>query len=272
MDMPWVNLEECRARFNLGEVLYFPRLGSTNDLALDMLSQGCAHRTLIIADEQTAGRGRQGRKWFTLAGSALALSLVIKDLPPWQESALNVGDLLGRYTALGAVGVCQALNQNYQLEARIKWPNDVLIHDKKVGGILAEAQWQGEQVLGVVLGVGLNIQPPSVPDESELRYPATCIERELGKPVRRSEVLFATLSAIFAWHERLLLPEFIQKWEELLAFRQEWIEILIGPEKQPTSIQVQILGLDDRGYLKVRTADQREWMLAQGEIHLCVRK
>jgi len=151
--MPWVNLEECRTRFNLGEVLYFPRLGSTNDLALSMLKHGCTHRTLIVADEQTAGRGRQGRKWFTPAGSALAFSLVFKDLPAWQESALNVGDLLGRFTALGAVGVCEALIQNYQLEARIKWPNDVLLNERKVGGILAEAQWQGEQVLGVVLGV-----------------------------------------------------------------------------------------------------------------------
>jgi len=94
----------------------------------------------------------------------------------------------------------------------------------------------------------------------------------LGRAVTRSDVLMATLEAIFYWHERILQPAFIKKWEELLAFRQEWIEIVMGPEKQPIGLQAQMLGLNERGHLKVKTADQREWVLTQGEIRARVRK
>lgn len=269
--MPFIHPEELQGRFKLGEVLYFDCLGSTNDLAMSLLRHGCAHRTLIIADEQTAGRGRQGRKWFTPPGSALAFSLILK-FDPLQASSLEAGDVLSRFTALGAVGACQALRERYQLEACIKWPNDVLLGRKKVGGVLVEALWQGEQILGVVLGVGINVHPPSVPGEHEINYPATCVEAELGKPVAREEVLSAILEAVLYWCERVHQPLFLQKWEELLAFRQEWVEVTMFLGKSARNLQVQILGLDEQGRLRVRDLQQQEFVLTDGEIRLHLNK
>ena len=170
----------------LGAVRYFSSIGSTNDEALNWSEQHAADLSLVVADEQTAGRGRSGRKWFTPAGCALAFSLILSPTP--DELSYPA-----RITALGALALVDTL-QNQGLRPLIKWPNDVLIHDRKVAGILVESRWSGASPDCFVLGMGVNIRAGSVPPKEEVPFPATCVEGELGKSIDRTQLLLVVLS------------------------------------------------------------------------------
>jgi BirA family biotin operon repressor/biotin-[acetyl-CoA-carboxylase] ligase len=157
---------------SLGDLRFYPQAGSSNDLALVWASEGARDLSLVFADEQTGGRGRLGRRWFTPAGSALAFSLIFR---PSEHEREHVGLFAG----LGALALVDALKARGLL-AEIKWPNDVLIGGKKTAGILVETVWTGAEVDSVVLGMGVNVFAASVPPAEALNFPATCVATELG--------------------------------------------------------------------------------------------
>ena len=125
----------------LGTIRYYDTIGSTNDEAAAWTEAGAQDLSLVVADEQTQGHGRLQRRWFTPPHTGLAMSLVLRQSQPVEPSASAL--LLSRLTGLGAVAVCAALQVCCQLEAQIKWPNDVRLGGRKVAGILAEAYWHG---------------------------------------------------------------------------------------------------------------------------------
>jgi BirA family biotin operon repressor/biotin-[acetyl-CoA-carboxylase] ligase len=150
--------------------------------AAEWLQAGAADFSLVLANEQTAGRGRFQRRWYTPPDAALAFSLILRP----RESEEGQQSLL--FTGLGAVAVCEALERLYGLRPQIKWPNDVLVTGKKVCGILSEAHWQGEKLLGIVLGIGINVAPSSVPPVSAVLFPATCVEDCLASSIYQAPV------------------------------------------------------------------------------------
>lgn len=260
------SLEKALAGLALGSLRYFAQVGSTNTEALRWADAGAPDLSLVVADEQTTGRGRQGRKWLTPPGTALAFSLALRQQP--ETSRVNV-DSLARLTGLGALAVCQALEQLHHLTAQIKWPNDVLLDGRKVCGILAEAQWQDERPSAVILGIGVNVAPGSVPPESEVLYPAACIESVLGQEIDRWQLLRSVLENILAWRERLDLPEFLHAWEERLAFKGQWVYIYTGTDTQgPPDEQGVLLGLDAAGSLRIRVQSGEVRSLNVGELRL----
>src|SRR4030067_2399313 len=138
------------ADLNIPAIRYFPAVGSTNDAAFAWAAEGAPDGALVVADEQTSGRGRGDRRWFTQPGKGLAFSLVIFA----RQSDFHV---MSRLTALGAVAVRYALQRSYNIIPQIKWPNDVLIERQKGAGVLAEALWSDEQIKSAVLGIGTNV-------------------------------------------------------------------------------------------------------------------
>jgi BirA family biotin operon repressor/biotin-[acetyl-CoA-carboxylase] ligase len=273
--MRLTQLEESLADLPLGGVRYFDCVGSTNDVAAQWVAQTAPDLALVVADEQTTGRGRAGRHWYTPPGSALAFSLVM--YPTLEQHGSP-----SRLTALGALAVCEALKNRYQLLAKIKWPNDVLVGDKKVAGVLAEAQWTGGRLSAVILGIGINVAPASVEaalaHETELRFPATSVESALGRPVDRLELLHAVVAGILNGRKRLGAPDFLQDWEANLAYRHEWVQVLPGgiagefskiDEKAPASVQEgQVIGLSKDGSLKLQTRTGEVLTLPVGEVRL----
>jgi BirA family biotin operon repressor/biotin-[acetyl-CoA-carboxylase] ligase len=257
--MDQASLQSLLSDLPLGSVRYFATVGSTNDLARRWAEAGAPDLSLVATDEQTAGRGRLNRRWITSPGSALAFSLILKD--PGEVDVL-------RYTALGALAVCDALNAALPpvLPAQIKWPNDVIATRRlwpaaagkagKLAGVLAEAHWQGETLTAVILGIGINVAPPSVPPDEQLNYPATCVEAVVESPVDRWGLLHAVLERLLFWRERLGTPEFVMAWGARLAFRGEWVQVSF--EGQP-SLEGQVLGLNAEGRLRLRDR--------QGELH-----
>ncbi|MCB2179988.1 biotin--[acetyl-CoA-carboxylase] ligase [bacterium] len=233
-----------------GKTAFFSSTTSTNDIGAEWVQKGVPDFSIIAADEQTKGRGRSGRRWHTNPDSALAFSIILK---PQIDQAY-----FSRYTALGAIGVCQAISQISDTPALIKWPNDVLISNRKVAGILTEMIWKGDHPEAVIIGIGVNITHESLPSEKHLNFPAGFLAASTPEPPDRYQVLYAILSAIKTWRQQITSDAFIKKWERLLAFRNREIEVLLSVpgiednRQPPDKISGQLIGIDPNGLLLVK--------------------
>ena len=247
--MDKIAVDQSLALLNLSAVRYFDSLDSTNLEAARWLSMGAPHLALVLADEQTSGRGRAGRRWITLPSSALAFSLIL------DGSTLQENRVVSRLTGLGAVALAQTLEQVYGLPAQIKWPNDVLIAGDKVAGVLVETHWIGDMLAGAILGIGINVTADSLPPPEELTFPAGCIEIAYGKPVDRLALLREVLQRLLSWLPKLNTAEFLTEWEKRLAYFGKQVKILGGlatPLNETKQVyQGRLVGLDPFGRLRV---------------------
>jgi BirA family biotin operon repressor/biotin-[acetyl-CoA-carboxylase] ligase len=267
--MDQASLETILAELHIEHIRYFDRLGSTNDEAARWAAAGAPDMALVVANEQTAGKGRLGRKWITPPGSALAFSLVLRP-------AAGLAGSLPRWSALGALAVCEALSGLYALRPEIKWPNDVLLERRKAAGVLAEMGWSGSAPDSLVLGIGINVASAAIIETalpaSSLLFPAACIEEFLESPADRMELLRGVLERVIAWRPRLAAPEFLKAWEARLAFREEWVQILPGvaqPDRYGLPVlEGQIVGLAPDGALKLRTLAGAETLVRVGDVRL----
>ena len=208
---------------------------STNERAKELARAGAPHGTLVTADEQSAGRGRQGRTWTAAPGEALLVSVVLRSLD----------ELLPLRAAV-------AVAESIPMPARIKWPNDVWVRGKKVSGILVEGR---PQEGWAVLGIGLNVATRSFPEElSEI---ATSLALE-GAAVSREQVLEALLAAL----ERLLAAPSA---DVLAAWRDR--DALLGAPVSWNGGRGKAAGITDGGALRVET-DAGIVELDAGEVHL----
>jgi BirA family biotin operon repressor/biotin-[acetyl-CoA-carboxylase] ligase len=246
----------------VGPWRYFDRLDSTNLEAARWVAQGAPDLALVVADEQTAGRGRLGRSWFTPPGAALAFSLILTEaVQP---------HLLARLTALGALAVNSALQEGYALATHIKWPNDLLAGGQKLAGLLTETTWEGESQGVTILGIGINVAPASVPADDGLLFPATCVETALGHPIDRWQLFAGVLGALLHWRARLASHEFWQAWEDRLAFRGEWVRVTSGQARPGSAglYEGRVIGLNPDGALRLLSHSGEEVAVPNGELHL----
>lgn len=255
-----MNLNELKkslSKLPLGDVRYFDTIGSTNDEALAWAATESPDLSVVIADEQTAGRGRLARKWFTPKSSALAFSLVLR---PTAEERPHLTRMVG----LAALAVAEGLRKS-GLDARIKWPNDILIHNRKVCGILIESVWSGDDIDCVVIGIGINVLQGSVPMEEMLQFPATSLEAELGHAPDRVEILRDILVSFIELRPQLGTDEFLKQWEDLLALRGTTVQVENAKAPEVTG---QISGLDSDGSLKIRNEHGEFVTVRFGDVRL----
>jgi BirA family biotin operon repressor/biotin-[acetyl-CoA-carboxylase] ligase len=255
--MNQAEIEDLLLGIPVSKVYCYQTVSSTNDLAIEWAGKGALDFTIVIADHQTRGRGRYGRSWFTPPGAALAFSLILRP----REKYENIKP--ASCTALGAVAVSDVLGR-YGLTPQIKWPNDVLLNRKKVCGILTEAQWVGDYLQALILGIGINIAPSSVPPKESLNYPATSVELELEKKVNRYQLLKDIISQVRTWREQINTPKFFAHWEQLLAFKMENVLVTNGEQ----TIEGTLVGLTPNGHLRLRLALGLEREIVAGEIKL----
>jgi biotin-[acetyl-CoA-carboxylase] ligase BirA-like protein len=272
-----------RARPRLGRlassVLFFPTIGSTNDVALawsgkasaerpalewsamELAGRSCARSEglVVVADEQTAGRGRRGHSWFSPAGSGLYVSVVL------MPGAARVDPPRARMLLTLAAGVAlvEGVEAATGLRVDLKWPNDLQVSRRKLGGILAEATSVGSTTDCVVAGYGINVASTALPPD--LRDRATSLESELGRPVDRNHLLVETLVALSRRYEDLLAGRFdaiLDAWRRnapaASGARVTWTAAA-GAEAGVTA------GIDDDGALLVRVGERLE-RIVSGEI------
>lgn len=228
--------------------LHFETIGSTNALAKEKADEGAPHGTLITADEQTAGRGRQGRAWSAPAGSALLMSVIARPV-------------IARYQLAplaAALAVAETCEELADVEAQIKWPNDVWIGRRKVAGILIEARPHHDiECSWMVVGIGLNTRVRIEDLPSDLQQSAV----SLGLP-EGSDALTPLLARLNSnLHAE---PETtIARWRERDALFEQPIAWESG--------EGTACGIDADGNLLVRAVDGQRTTLRAGEVHLALR-
>jgi BirA family biotin operon repressor/biotin-[acetyl-CoA-carboxylase] ligase len=254
-------LEDALSGLGIGSIRYYDSVTSTNDLAQTWAKQGAPDLALVAANKQTAGKGRAGRAWSTPPGTALAFSLVLR--PGSSEEAREALPRLGGVAGLAVASTLQSI---YKLQTEIKWPNDVLLQGKKVCGILAEADWVGNHIDSIVLGIGINVLEGSVPPASNLRLPATSIEAVSGRQPNRLQILAEILQAFKVWRSKAP-ADVISAWEAYLAYKDRLVRVDPGGGE---SYRGRITGLDRSGYLQVETLSGKTLSLhdADGSIRL----
>ena len=259
-------IQEKLSDLPVGVIHFYPAVGSTNEIALKLSKEGADDLTLVIADAQTEGKGRLGRRWFSYPGTGLAFSLIFQ---PESMEQKEYFDIIPRYTGLGALAVCQVLRERYSLPAKIKWPNDVLINNRKCCGILVEVQWSGVELSSIVLGIGINITKEAIPISEELRMMATSVEMELGAKVDRVDLLCQIIHEILNWRSNLYQQLFIQAWESNLAFLGREVVVIEKTKsggKGGWRVVGKISGLERDGALRLTTPDGEDIVIHNGEI------
>ncbi len=255
-----LDLERLRDRLPIDGIgstlIYAPSMGSTNQRALALLETHAAHGTLVVAEQQTEGRGRAGRKWVTRAGRGLAFSLIIN--PAHMEISS-----IGLLTGLGAVAVSDAI-LSMGLRGEIKWPNDVLVSGRKLAGVLMENVWMGARLKGSVLGIGVNLRPGAAPPEDQLDLPAIDLESALGYRVDATGFLLAVLKALADWWARLATPDFLEVWNARLAYQGRKVCIGNLQDQQHGVLET----VDADGCLVLRGEDGLHHTFSVGEVHL----
>jgi BirA family biotin operon repressor/biotin-[acetyl-CoA-carboxylase] ligase len=232
----------ARARARLGplatRVEHWVSIGSTNDAAAALGGEG----TVVVADAQTAGRGRRGRSWFSPPGSGLYVSVVLAPSRA-RTDRMRATSLL---TLAAGVAIAEGVRAAADLDAALKWPNDIYVGRRKLAGILAESH--GEVV---IVGYGINVAAGVYP--ADLADRVTSIESEIGRPVDRTVVLVETLAALAARYDDLLEGRFdaiLDAWRSraptAVGTRVEWTT----PEGPRWGITD---GIDPDGALRVRT-------------------
>ncbi|MDP1571819.1 MAG: biotin--[acetyl-CoA-carboxylase] ligase [Vicinamibacterales bacterium] len=230
------------------EIHHRPVVTSTMDVAAAEAAQGAAEGWTLVADEQTAGRGRRGREWTSPAGAGVYLSVVLR--PP-----VAAGDdrLLSLLTLAVGVGVRDGLQVATGLAPDVKWPNDVFVGRRKLAGILAEGLALGTPAQCVVVGVGINLRTAAYPPD--VAAVATSLEAELGRVCDRDLVIDEVLAGVGRAYGDLKdgrAGDILRRWREAspwaVGTRVEW-ESPSGPQTGETA------GIDETGALLVRTTD-----------------
>ena len=201
-------------------VTVIERAASTNDVAWQEALSGAAEGTAVFAEEQTAGRGRMGRPWHCPPRSGLLLSVVLRPQLQVQQSSL--------LTVMSSVAVAEALQERVALHARIRWPHDNTIRDRKVAGILVEGRSLATGS-AFVLGIGLNVNVGLDEFPPELRETATSLAIETGAPVNRNDAARWLLASLEHWYADLRQGEYgriARQWRRLSSTLGERVALL----------------------------------------------
>ncbi len=251
-------LQKLLSGLPVGEVRYTEETASTNDDALQWLEEGAPDASLVCTGMQTRGRGRMERTWYSTPDASLAFSVIFHAGGRNPESV----SLLAPFAGLA---VCKALEASLGLSAQIKWPNDVLLGGRKVAGILSEAVWDGLSCRGVVVGIGVNVAPESVPPLQELAFPAGSIEEAAGKAIDRWYLLCAIITELVYSRSAVGSAGFFGEWEDRLAFKGEMVEVLSPAGGR---ISGRLAGISPAGSLRIRLDDGTTRDVAAGDVSL----
>lgn len=237
-------------------LFYYEETGSTNDDIKKMANESAENGTLVVADMQTAGRGRRGRTWISPKGESIYMSLLLRPgCMPNQASAL---------TLVMALAVAEAIEELASGKSGIKWPNDIVMNGKKVCGILTEMSLAQNAIDYVVIGVGINGNQSSF--EEEIARTATSIALELGKKIERTELIGRILHYFeqeYAEYEKTWdVTGLADKYNQYLVNRQRQVRVL-DPKGEYEGMA---LGINSQGELLVKRENGEIEEVYAGEV------
>jgi BirA family transcriptional regulator, biotin operon repressor / biotin---[acetyl-CoA-carboxylase] ligase len=245
-------------------VRVYERIGSTNEVALAEAAAGAAEGLLVLAEEQTAGRGRQQRSWWAPAGSSLLFSLLLRPPIPAGQA--------GQLTMCLGLGAVEAIEEVTGLHPALKWPNDLVLDGRKLGGMLAESRLAEMQLSYAVLGLGLNVnldfagQPGVPPDMVDT---AISLQMALGRPVDRLALLVAILDHCATWYDGLLAGASPHAaWAARLDTLGRRVKVSLTYTRQGSggAIEGSAVGVSPEGALLVRDDDGQVHTVWAGDV------
>ena len=219
-------------------IAYYPKIGSTMDVAKKMAREGCPSMTVVVAGRQSAGRGRMQRRWLSDPGG-LYFTVVLRPSVPVLESF--------KVVFLASATMAGLLRRVYAIRADVKWPNDILVDGAKLCGMLAEMEAETDRVTFLNIGTGINVNN----DPARKEPSAVSLKALLGRDVPRSELLAAFLDSFETQLQRIELDRVVDEWKRYT--------MTIGRPVRVVTANAEISGVaedvDDSGALLVRQAD-----------------
>ncbi|CUX31815.1 biotin--[acetyl-CoA-carboxylase] ligase [Clostridium sp. C105KSO13] len=239
------------------KIYYFDEIDSTNTRAKQLGEEGALHGTIVVAEEQSAGRGRRGRAWKSPIGSNIYMSILLRpeDIPPVKAPMLTL--VMGLSTAEG-------LREYTSLDIQIKWPNDIILEGKKLAGILTEMSTEVDFINYIVIGTGINVNMKQLP--AEVAEKATSLRLETGRFMRRSEIIAIIMKKFEKNYQIFMenkdLGQLQEKYNNLLITREKEVRI-IGTREEYGGYA---LGINEKGELMVRKSDGAVETVSSGEV------
>ncbi|MEJ2066998.1 MAG: biotin--[acetyl-CoA-carboxylase] ligase [Deltaproteobacteria bacterium] len=233
----------------------FSNVDSSNTVAFQLALKGASEGEVVVVDSQTAGKGRMGRRWESPTGVNIYLSIILRPLFPPSKIPL--------ITLMTAIACVEAIEEVTQMLPAIKWPNDLLLGEKKLGGILTEADMEMDRINFVIVGIGINVNmtrgafPPSIRDT------ASSLQEALGKQISRILII----QAILLWYTRFKegrVEAITRRWEELSQIRGKHVSVDFMGE----TVQGQVLEIDADGALLVQEAGGELKRIVAGDVHV----
>ena len=238
------------------KIIYYKQLDSTNTEIARLAAEGAAHETVVMADAQTAGKGRRGRQWESPAGENIYMSILLRpDCVPDRAPML---------TLVMAYSVAKVVRELGFLDVQIKWPNDLVLSGKKICGILTEMQLRDSEIDYVVVGVGINVNTSKFPEE--LKDTATSLYLESGR-VSDRETLVESIVEYFDGAYRQFLET-----QDLSFLKEAYNDMLVNVGREVRVLEpgneytAYAQGINTEGELLVRTQEGEEKRIYAGEV------
>lgn len=231
---------------------YEARVGSTNDIARRLADDQAPTGTLVISDEQTAGRGRMGRRWQAAFGLNLLMSVIFRPtIAPVQ---------VNRLVMVCGAAIAEACEAQSGVQVAIKWPNDLLIGGKKFSGILPESTIIGDELRWVIVGMGINVNQVFT-DNDPLSETAASLRMATGHGLDRLALLAAIMARLNHWYDDLDSPALLDMWRRRCTMLGQWVSIKAGQQ----IVEGRAADLDDVGALLVVDDEGEHHRIAAGE-------
>jgi BirA family biotin operon repressor/biotin-[acetyl-CoA-carboxylase] ligase len=227
-------------------ILYFEEAASTNDLAKELAEKGVEEGTVVIAETQTRGRGRLGRRWISPRGG-IWFSVILRPAVGPKDAP--------KIVFMAAVAIAKTIRKVLRLTAKTKWPNDVLVRNKKVCGLLAETSTSDENINFVVLGIGINANVDTNAFPRELTGSLTSLKKEAKREIPREEFLRALLKEMEHYYNDFTQGRFariLDEWKSLTDMIGRDVEVVSFDER----FEGKAIDVDQDGALIVKLEDE----------------
>lgn len=249
-------LSKLQTNYMGRQVFSYDEVTSTNTVAKQLADEGKEEGTLIVSDKQIQGKGRRGRYWESPKGSGIFMTVILKPMmKPVYASML---------TLVAALALNDAITDLTGLEAKIKWPNDVVVNKKKVAGILTELSAEVDYINHIVVGIGVNVSMKDFPEE--LKDKATSLLLESGKSIGRAQLIAKTMEYLECYYERFLkthdLSELKETYSKVLINKDQVVRILTEDESYTGVAR----GITDEGHLIVEKDNHERVEVYSGEV------
>jgi len=254
-----VNVADIKAQVKgiIGrEIFFYETVGSTNTVAAE-LSEKTSEGAVVLADSQERGRGRLGRTWISPAGVNIHMSLILRPKTEIRDATL--------ITIMAAVACTTALRKATGLDVSIKWPNDLIVSGRKLGGILTDLKTEKSTIVAAIVGIGINVNSNTDAFPGEVNKIATSVKKETGKPFSREEITVAVLDEMNRWYTILQGGDnnmLLSAWKRLTSTLGKKVVVIVGEETWNGVAEA----VDDEGRLLLKLPSGEIKRISSGDL------